>query len=392
MADNTQGKPQKEERRLTLQQRLARAQVPIIVKPLVTIDTPYEIRRPTGILSLDIALRGGFPGGSLNQIFGPDGSGKDYLTNLMIKEQQRIHENDARIAWMTFGYWPDKSLMFDLCGVRDDIGMLDLITLDVGKDAKEMPSETLLEGILETIRMKDYQLIIMNELASGETKDEVAKKIGKTRMIGNWATLMSQFCKKMYSALRENNPDGSPNQTTIMEILPVRANLDAYESQFHPYEQTAGYALRHAKAIDLHLLPGPPVMRESIGPKGAKKKTIVGKTVRWVVSKGKHGISEGASGSWNFIFNQGIDMVLDTANCAKAYGTIRAAGKYTYINGLPEKIEGGFDKAVEYLRTNPELVAQLRTETVAVAMSATEQVVTTDVAVSDAETPPTNSD
>jgi hypothetical protein len=42
-------------------------------------SSSYLLRRPTGITSLDIALAGGFPGGTVSVLVGPDGVGKDFL-------------------------------------------------------------------------------------------------------------------------------------------------------------------------------------------------------------------------------------------------------------------------------------------------------------------------
>jgi len=91
------------------------------IVPLHTVRTPYDIRRPTGISDLDQRMNGGFPAGTLNQIFGADGSGKDLLTNHIIAENQRIHGDKANAFWMSFGYLPDIPFM-RMCGVQIEHG------------------------------------------------------------------------------------------------------------------------------------------------------------------------------------------------------------------------------------------------------------------------------
>ena len=347
------------------------------ISSLADAATPYHVKRPTGILSLDLALRGGFPAGSLHQIHGPDGVGKDFITNRIIAENQRIYGEDSCVFWMSFGYPPDRTHM-RFSGVQVAYTDNDLIGLGYSKDSldkvdpavrgstvgniflidlnqvtlSEKPAETLLDGVLELIASNECQIGIINELGSGETRHNVVKNLGEDPRMAAWSGLMTQFLQKMYTKLRVPKDDGSPNESTLFALNPQRANLNAMSAKFKPTVAGGGFALKHAKTVDLHM--------KDLGSlrKGTE---VIGKKVGWVISKGKHGIAEGANGMYEFHSATGVDLVLDLARVAKAYGHIRNRGRHNYILDNPEPITGGFDDGVMPLvRASEDLQRRLR--------------------------------
>jgi len=316
---------------------------------LSEVVAPFQTRLPTGILSLDLALRGGFPAGSMHQLFGPDGAGKDYLANLLMAQTQITYGEKTNIAWMSFGYKPDIPFM-EMCGIDTEVG--NLMFIDVGnEEALDQPAESLLTAMLNLIRSNKFQLMIINELGSGETKDNVKKGLHEDAKIATWASLMATFCQKFYSAMRNTDEETGPNKTCVIMINPVRANIDARSAKYFPYSQGGGYALKHAKAVDLHLRVG-----SSIKSSGKK----IGKEIKWKISKGKHGISEGAEGGYNFIFNQGVDLIEDLANTAKSLGLIRSSGPVYYILDYEDKVKGGLTGVIDILKKSPALCEEVR--------------------------------
>jgi len=347
------------------------------ISNLSDVKTPYETRLATGILSLDLKLKGGFPAGTMVQLFGPEGVGKDYLSNLVIAQVQKKYGDKANVFWMSFGYKPDKQFM-RMAGIQvpysneelEDLGhdpkkiskeelhkiggarVGNLIFIDVGEDcAGEAPAEALLSASLRFVKSSKFQLGVINELGSGETKDNVVKDLHETARVATWASLMSDFCRKYYSALRMPDENGDPNKTCLMMINPVRANLDARSAKYNPYVQGGGHALKHAKVIDVHIRAGANI-REGT--------TLIGKEIKWKVSKGKHGISEGSEGEYRFYFDGGVDMMADLAYTAKVCGVVRNSGPVYYILDYADKIKGGIDGVIKTLRQEEKIAVEVR--------------------------------
>jgi len=334
----------------------------------------FHVRRPTGILSLDIKLNGGFPGGSINQIHGPDGVGKDALTNYMIAENQRIYGDESAVFWVSFGYAPDLPF-WRMCGIHvymsdqelelsgldpnnasvedrgDQVGHIVLPQLGSTDEALEAPSENIMDVVADLIKTGLFQLGIVNELGSGESKDDVQKSLKDERRIASWSRLVTQFCSRFYTMIRQPLSDGQPNLTTLMVINPVRANMDSHAARYKPFTQTSGNALAHAKAVDLHLRV---VKSVKVGA------DTVGKIVGWKVSKGKHGIPEGDEGTFTWVHGQGVDLIEDTANVAKVYGVMRQRGAVYEIAGVDGTTKGGIDAFVARLRGDDALLTYVR--------------------------------
>jgi RecA/RadA recombinase len=334
-------------------------------------------------MNLDADTGGGFPGGTICQIFGPEGAGKNLLANHLMAQAQRANGMHSNILYVSFGYMPDVPFM-RLCGVKvhktdveleqmgidpetatleqrgEQIGNLIFINITDNTLAHEQPSEVIFESVRTLLASCRFQMIVIDEMASGETKDDVAKGLEEAPKVATWANLVTQFTKKVYTALRHVDEEGNPNATLIAVLQPVRANLDTNTSKFQKYVQPSGHALKHAKAIDIE------VSFAGVLRKGDEK---IGKKIKYKVIKGKFGVSEGAEGELQFIFfdrqgNGGIDPVPILANMAKVAGTVISRGAFHYILDYDERIEGGLDPGViGVLRNSPELVTELTAAT-----------------------------
>ena len=353
----------------------------VVISQMSEVETPYHMRVPFGIMDLDAAMCGGWPRGTVNQLFGPDGTGKNLLVNHNMAQVQHIFGDDSNILYMTFGYRPDVDFMRK-CGVKirktraeleaigvdpskatveqlgEQIGNVYFLDISSNDEANEHPAESLFTAAVRLIESGEFQLVVIDEMASGETKDDVVKGLHENVRMATWASLVTNFVKKVYTALRHKDVDDKPNGTCIVVLQPVRANTDAYSSKFNPWVIPSGHALKHAKAIDVHLSPA------GYEVKGSDREKI-GKKIKWKISKGKFGLSEGAEGEFTFLFydaagNGGIDLVRILANTAKAYECITRRGANHYILDYDESVSGGFEGVIEYMKKHPEVAEEVR--------------------------------
>ena len=319
------------------------------ISPLSEVRVPYKTRRRTGIYSLDFGgLKGGFPAGAVSQVFGPPNVGKTMLAHRTIACVQEDYGDKANILWMSFGYAPDEGFM-RMNGVDPEVG--NLVILSRNREADEAPTEMLLEASAQMIKSGKFQLVVIDEIGSGETRHNVVKGLHEDSKVASFATLMSNWCKRVYEGLRTPLENGDPNETCILVLTPVRANMDTHSAKFNPWTIPGGHALKHAKAVDVHIKPAGKIR---------KGKIVIGKTVGWKIAKGKLGVAEGATGSFDFIHNEGVDGIADLANTAKAYGAIKNKGAFYYILDYEDRISGGLDGVVGALRKNPDAVRELR--------------------------------
>ena len=81
------------------------------------VQNPYFLRRPSGIMQLDIDTGGGVPAGGLSMISGPDNAGKTYVMFKYFAMHQRLYGNDSIVGYAPTEMAPDYWFMRD-CGMK----------------------------------------------------------------------------------------------------------------------------------------------------------------------------------------------------------------------------------------------------------------------------------
>lgn len=352
-----------------LERLAARAGGSITFKPAGEVVSPYSLRRPTGILSTDLGMRGGVPAGTVMQIYGPEGAGKDYIFNSMAAQVQQNYGSKSKIFVSSFGYAWDKTAMLmagmslpytkDLADEGIDIDhpkyakflkrVGDLISIEFNPETFDPdddfgPAEAVLSGVVACVESGEFQLGIINELPAAETQWHHEAALGEDSRVAALAKLLADFQRKYYHAMKIV-PN---NETTLVVTNQVRANIGvSYGKQT---TEPCGFALKHLKAVDLHLEARARIKVED---------KVVGKMVHWEIAKGKCGLSEGGSGEYAFLFYEGVDQLLDLLNVSAGLETLHKSGSwYSLPNG--ERIGQGVNQAKAYLTERPELVKELR--------------------------------
>lgn len=315
-----------------------------IVQIASDITNPFLLRRPTKIVSLDVQIGGGWPAGTLCQVAAPEGVGKNALCNQTVASVQQIYGKDSCIAWVCTEMTLDKAFAHMFGAVvpmsNYEIEMINAARLDKGfpplseaevKFRKRKLGEFIivdngssahrLEVALRLIESNKFQLIVIDSLASLLTEVQEETDLQDEPQQSSEARLITRFCQKYWGrAGRSCGEDEDANWTTVLATYQARGNRS--NAKFKKAWAIGGaYALKHAKAIDVHLENGDRYPSDTKQPQ-------MGKKVKFTVKKGKAGCHEGGKGEIIYVHKEGYDIWQDCANAAKKSGVLQQAGKY----------------------------------------------------------------
>ena len=340
-------------------------------------SNPFTLRRPTGLASLDIGTGGGLPAGGITQIDGETGVGKDALCNLIVAMCQGLYQDDARIFWCQLELPYDKEhgrrqgvaiasspvdLQFE--NARRKAEGRPLLTADeitraqyaVGEFvlADNGPTEDRLQAVLDIVRSNACQLVVVDSLAAATSHYRIETALEKETAQAVNAKMLTDWQHILWHNFL--NPDrGSLNLTTMIVTNQVRVNFNRVSRRSPMTKESSPHAIKHAKLLDISMKPGEGII---------KNKELVGKVVKWRITKGKAGVHEGASGEIKYHFATGFDRADDLANVMKGFGFVHhapRAQKFDLADHLGEVVleggtwgEGGIGVA-DALYADPEL-------------------------------------
>lgn len=338
---------------------------------------PYLTKRyPTGLLSLDVALGGGFPAGGLSQIAGPKNSCKTYLYWQVIRQLQHILGDRMKVLLAMTEMRADRQ-QGRLAGVEVALHPSDIESLNKGRIKNGWPAftdadvaalqrevgqidelhgesaEVLYDGILQAVELNIYHLIVIDSFGSIMTGAEADAESLDEKFYGGAAAINTRFLRKLTALLTMNDAYGLPREVCVLGINQIRANIG---DRFREFKTTGGFALEHAKFVDLWLTSGQPqgYHDQLYGSKGTDKQFVqTGKEINWKIEKGKAGIHEGEKGSfiYDFRINQ-ADFYLDTLVAGVRHGVVETAGAWLRLPnpdnpGQPLLNCNGKDKFIE---------------------------------------------
>jgi RecA/RadA recombinase len=314
---------------------------------------PFMTKRMhTGLLSLDVELKGGFPCGGLSQLVGPYNSGKTYLAWQAIRQQQYFKGEDLSVLLAMTEMRADRT-QARLAGVAISLGDEDIDNLDraraaagIAKFTKEEKqelrretghiyevhaesAELLFDVILRGIHDNAYHIIIIDSFGSIMSAAENESKSLEEKHYSGAAKPITEFLRKMGALLTMDDSLGKVRDVCLIGINQVR---DAIGDPNLDYRSTGGRALEHYKFVDVFLQTGRQIGYEEnlYTSDGTKKRWVqTGKEVNWKIVKGKAGIHEGGRGSYVFDFRTGAgDFYLDTLVAGVRHGVIELNGSY----------------------------------------------------------------
>lgn len=278
---------------------------------------------PSGSLSLDLALGGGYPKGRIIEIFGPESSGKTTLTLHAIAE---IQKQGGTAAFVDAEHALDPSYAKKL-GV-DTVNLL-LSQPDNGEQALEI-TETL-------VRSNAVDLIVVDSVAALTPQAEIEGDMGDSHM-GLQARLMSQALRKLTGIINKS-------KATVIFINQIRMKIGVMFG--NPETTTGGNALKFyaSQRVDIRRIGQIKVGDDIIGNR-TKVKIVKNKIAP------PFRIAE-----FDIMYNEGISQTGDILDLAVQHEIVAKSGAFYKYND--ETIGQGRDKTKEYLKTNPKVLAEI---------------------------------
>lgn len=278
---------------------------------------------PSGALSLDIALGGGYPKGRIIEIYGPESSGKTTLTLHAIAEIQR---QGGTAAFVDAEHALDPSYARKV-GVDTD--NLLVSQPDNGEQALEIV-ETL-------VRSNAVDLVVVDSVAALVPQAEIDGDMGDSHM-GLQARLMSQALRKLTGII-------SKSKTTVIFINQIRMKIGVMFG--NPETTTGGNALKFYASVRLDIRRTGQI---KVG------EDIVGNRTKVKVVKNKIAppfrIAE-----FDIMYNEGISKTGDVLDLAVLHGVVGKSG--AWFDYADAKIGQGREATKVYLKENPKVLDEI---------------------------------
>jgi recombination protein RecA len=278
----------------------------------------------TGALSLDLALGGlGVPRGRIVEVYGPESSGK---TTLMSHIVASVQSEGGVAAFVDAEHAYDPVYARRLGVNIDDL----LISQpDNGEQALDI-AEIL-------VRSNSVDCVVVDSVAALVPKAELEGEMGESH-VGRQARLMSQALRRLTAAI-------SRSRTCMLFTNQIREKIGVMFG--NPETQPGGRALKFYASVRIDL-------RRTGQIKDGEE--VIGSRIKATVVKNKIA-PPFRRAEFDVLFNEGISREGDVIDVAVERGAIDRAG--TWLTFEETKLGQGRDRARNFLRENPELLARI---------------------------------
>ena len=293
---------------------------------IMKLGDAYKINvetSPSGTLSLDLALGGGYPRGRIIEIYGPESSGKTTLALHAVAEIQKAGGTAAFID-------AEHALDPQYAG-RLGVNINDLLVSqpDNGEQALE---------IIETlVRSNAVDVIVLDSVAALVPQAEIDGDMGDS-LPGLQARLMSQALRKLTGIINKS-------KATVIFINQIRMKIGVMFG--NPETTTGGNALKFyaSQRLDIRRI-------------GQIKQgdDVIGNRVRVKIVKNKIA-PPFRQAEFDIMYNEGISTTGDVLDLAVMHDIVQKSGAFYKYND--ETIGQGREAAKKYLRDNPDKLAEI---------------------------------
>lgn len=293
---------------------------------IMKLGDAYKINvetSPSGTLSLDLALGGGYPKGRIIEIYGPESSGK---TTLALHAVAEIQKQGGTAAFIDAEHALDPQYAAKL-GVNTN----DLLVSqpDNGEQALEIV-ETL-------VRSNAVDVIVLDSVAALVPQAEIDGDMGDS-LPGLQARLMSQALRKLTGIINKS-------KATVIFINQIRMKIGIMFG--NPETTTGGNALKFyaSQRLDIRRI-------------GQIKHgdDVIGNRVRVKVVKNKIA-PPFRQAEFDIMYNQGISTEGDVLDLAVMHDIVQKSGAFYKYDG--ETIGQGREAAKKYLKDNPDKLTEI---------------------------------
>lgn len=293
---------------------------------IMKLGDAYKINvetSPSGTLSLDLALGGGYPRGRIIEIYGPESSGK---TTLALHAVAEIQKAGGTAAFIDAEHALDPQYAGRL-GV--DINDLLVSQPDNGEQALEIV-ETL-------VRSNAVDVIVLDSVAALVPQAEIDGDMGDS-LPGLQARLMSQALRKLTGIINKS-------KATVIFINQIRMKIGVMFG--NPETTTGGNALKFyaSQRLDIRRI-------------GQIKQgdDVIGNRVRVKIVKNKIA-PPFRQAEFDIMYNEGISTTGDVLDLAVMHDIVQKSGAFYKYNN--ETIGQGREAAKKYLKDNPDKLAEI---------------------------------
>ena len=293
---------------------------------IMKLGDAYKINvetSPSGTLSLDLALGGGYPRGRIIEIYGPESSGKTTLALHAVAEIQKAGGTAAFID-------AEHALDPQYAG-RLGVNINDLLVSqpDNGEQALEIV-ETL-------VRSNAVDVRVLDSVAALVPQAEIDGDMGDS-LPGLQARLMSQALRKLTGIINKS-------KATVIFINQIRMKIGVMFG--NPETTTGGNALKFyaSQRLDIRRI-------------GQIKQgdDVIGNRVRVKIVKNKIA-PPFRQAEFDIMYNEGISTTGDVLDLAVMHDIVQKSGAFYKYND--ETIGQGREAAKKYLKDNPDKLAEI---------------------------------